>query len=46
MPYIRGKDGNLKMSLEDKMEAWREYEKSCKMRKINGVENQMLKKGS
>ena len=26
MPCIRGKDGNIKVSLEDKMEVWKEYE--------------------
>ena len=27
MPCIHGKDGNIKVSLEDKMEVWKEYEK-------------------
>ena len=27
MPCIRGKDGNIKVGLEDKMEVWKEHEK-------------------
>ena len=27
MPCIRGKNGNIKVSLEDKIEVWKKYEK-------------------